>query len=328
MHYFRRLSILLLAAVPLVASATGVVVPTAAKAAGYSITLSAGKTQETNGKDVDIAAFSNPAPSPYWIQIFDHTTGTRINFCRQTPCTVSVNNQNGTHEYVAYISQYSYTEPPPDIQAESNHVSITWSAADPTQPAKDAAKQVTSQVAPLVDPIVKQAQDAANEIIKLLPKPDPSLVGDTNRMGTDGYVVQLIQENAYYFSLQVLKADTGNPVALNLPDTPKTWVTDRAVSLYAYDLGQSVQQAVRLNIKWKYVARSRALMMQVLSGQTHDGFVKVSVPVVGYPAQCGTQVPNVSNNCNGNAEGYYNPLKDSRLVDLLDAVPYRTQVQS
>jgi hypothetical protein len=311
-----------------VAAATAVAVPGAAQAAGYSISLSAGKTHANNGETVDIAAFSNPAPSPYWIQIFDHTTGARLNFCRQTPCTVSISNQSGTHEYVAYVSEYSYTEPPPGIQAVSNRVSITWSAPDRAQPVKDAVKNAADQVAPLIAPVVGPAQDLVDQVTKLVPKPDPRVVGDADRMGTDGYVVQLFQQGLDYLLVQVLKADTGNPVVLNLPSTPKDWLYDSAVTLWAQDLGADVQKAVRVNIRWRYGAASRVLMMQVLPDQSHDGFLKISVPVVGYPAQCGTQVPNVSNNCNGNAEGYYNPLKDGRLVDLLDAVPSRTQIRS
>src|SRR5581483_9314286 len=290
----------------------GIVVPTPAYAAGYSVTLSAGKTQAKNGENVDIAAFSNPAPSsPYWVQIYDHSTGQRINFCQHTPCTATVNNQNSTHEYVAYVAQYSYTEPPPDIQAVSNHVSIVWSTPDPAQPAKDAVKQVTDQVDPVVqqvtqqvDPVVQQAQQAANQIIGMLPKADPTIVGDADRMGTDGYVLQLIQLGTDYFQLQVLKADTGNPAALNLPDTSNTWLTDGAVAMYAQDFGPNVQQAFRVSIRWQYLTKSRVLMMQLGRGQSHDGFVKVAVPVVGYPAQCGTQIPDVNNNCAGNAEGY------------------------
>jgi hypothetical protein len=169
--------------------------------------------------------------------------------------------------------------------------------------------------------------DAVNKAIGMLPS--ANVVGDSNRMGSDGYVIQLVQSSSAYFQLQVLSASTGQPVQLALVSEPKVWSKDQsAFDLWAYDLGNGAQQAVKLPTTWRYLSSSRVLLIRINGGQTHDGFLKMSAPVVGYPAACGQSVPTVDNRCNGRAEGYYNQLKDSRPVDQLDAVPYETKVQS
>ena len=64
-------------------------------------------------------------PTPYYIEIFDHTTGTLLAACGSgTVCTASVQIIQSCHTvsrtYIAYISEYSTTDPPPVSVATSN----------------------------------------------------------------------------------------------------------------------------------------------------------------------------------------------------------------
>ena len=67
-------------------------------------------------------------PTPYYIEIFDHTTGTLVKVCGSgTTCSVSVSyNYPTTHTYLAYVSLYGTTEPPPGVQQKSNPETIVW----------------------------------------------------------------------------------------------------------------------------------------------------------------------------------------------------------
>ncbi len=68
--------------------------------------------------------------SPFWTQIYDTATGTRLASCGfGTTCSATVSQPSGTHAYVAYLSASTTAYPPTQIQATSNTSYVTWSAA-------------------------------------------------------------------------------------------------------------------------------------------------------------------------------------------------------
>jgi hypothetical protein len=63
----------------------------------------------------------NVWPSPYWIEIFDETTGTRLGFCSAgTRCSVSFTPAFTGDDLVAFVAGHSSALPPTAAQASSN----------------------------------------------------------------------------------------------------------------------------------------------------------------------------------------------------------------
>jgi hypothetical protein len=98
---------------------------------GTALTLAAGQpTVPVGGVSTLTATTSQDiGPSPFWTEIFDMTTGTRVMDCGSgTTCSVSVSQAAATtHEYVAYLSALSTAYPPPGVQETSPFSFITWS---------------------------------------------------------------------------------------------------------------------------------------------------------------------------------------------------------
>jgi hypothetical protein len=98
---------------------------------GVGLTLAASQpTVPVGGASTLTATTSQDiGPSPFWTEIFDVTTGTRIAVCGfGTTCSVTVSQSVATtHEYIAYVSNYSTAFPPPGIQATSALSFVTWS---------------------------------------------------------------------------------------------------------------------------------------------------------------------------------------------------------
>ncbi len=95
----------------------------------YSLVLNTSSTSLHGGEAVTLTATSatDVGPTPYYIQIFDSTTGVRVKSCGTgTTCSVSVTNGKSTHSYVAYVAASGTTKPPPSIQSTSNGVSVNW----------------------------------------------------------------------------------------------------------------------------------------------------------------------------------------------------------
>jgi hypothetical protein len=85
---------------------------------GGTVTLTA-----TTGEDV--------GASPFYIQIYDQTTGTRLNSCGYgTACSVQVSQaQATTHAYGAVVSDYTTAWPPTGAISWSAASYVTWSAS-------------------------------------------------------------------------------------------------------------------------------------------------------------------------------------------------------
>jgi hypothetical protein len=73
-------------------------------------------------------ANTNVGPTPWYIEIFDTTTRAELMICSSgTSCSVNVSQSSGTsHSYVAFISGYGTSYPPPSIQVTSNSFTVTW----------------------------------------------------------------------------------------------------------------------------------------------------------------------------------------------------------
>jgi len=83
----------------------------------------------TAGSLIDVTS-----PNPYYIEVFDQTTGSKVAFCWQgTRCPETgaqmVPQKGGTtHCYIAYVAAWGLTNPPPKIQDTSNVVCLTASS--------------------------------------------------------------------------------------------------------------------------------------------------------------------------------------------------------
>jgi len=71
---------------------------------------------------------SNVGPTPWFIDIYDMTTGTLLKSCGWgTTCSVNViQGLETTHAYAAYVAMPNSTPPPSDIQGTSNTSYVTW----------------------------------------------------------------------------------------------------------------------------------------------------------------------------------------------------------
>lgn len=71
---------------------------------------------------------SDVGPTPFYTEIFDANTGTRVGVCGfGTSCSANVSQSVATtHRYVAYVSNYSTANPPTGVQATSSSSFITW----------------------------------------------------------------------------------------------------------------------------------------------------------------------------------------------------------
>lgn len=172
-----------------------------------------------------------------------------------------------------------------------------------------------------VTPVAGTVQDTANEVIKQLPGVDVRTVSDLARMATDGYIVNVIQSANDYFTVQVLNAQTQAVVPLNLTDSGY-YSVNGPVGVFAYDADDTPAEGSRINVKWRYSARTKKLIVRVLPKQSHTGGVSFSVPPVGYPTNCTPTSAVITSSCDGNALGFYNAAKAIRPLDALDAVPY------
>jgi hypothetical protein len=98
---------------------------------GVNLTLTASQPTVSVGATSTLTATTSQdiGPSPFWTEIFDMTTGTRVTDCwTGTTCSASVSQAAATtHEYVAYLSDDSTAYPPPGIQETSTFSFITWS---------------------------------------------------------------------------------------------------------------------------------------------------------------------------------------------------------
>jgi hypothetical protein len=106
--------------------APGAVAPLVA----FNVNLSASPFALAPGGTTTLTAFANQdvGPTPFFIEIFDLTTGAFLVECGiGTTCATTVTQSGSTvQNYIAYISGFGTTFPPPNIQATANTVTVSW----------------------------------------------------------------------------------------------------------------------------------------------------------------------------------------------------------
>ena len=91
-----------------------------------TIVLNGGQAYANGPANLTAQTTYDVGPTPYYIEIYDQTTGSRIAVCGSgTSCSVSESGY-GTHTFVAYIAAWSAGSPPPSIQATSNPVTVSY----------------------------------------------------------------------------------------------------------------------------------------------------------------------------------------------------------
>jgi hypothetical protein len=114
-----------------------------------TLTSSAGSTLGLGGlTTLTASTLLNVGPTPFYIQIFDATTGTRLTDCAfGTSCSAAVSQFSAaTHRYIAYVSDFGAAFPPPAIQDTSSSVFVTWASTGwrISLNAVDIARNVTA----------------------------------------------------------------------------------------------------------------------------------------------------------------------------------------
>lgn len=104
--------------------------PLTATTSGWTIGLYASPNAVAPGVSTTLTAYTNMdvGPTPWWIVIFDQSTGGRVGYCGTgTTCSASVSQSSATnHYYIAYVSSLGSSNPPPNVQASSGLVKVTW----------------------------------------------------------------------------------------------------------------------------------------------------------------------------------------------------------
>lgn len=97
---------------------------------GVSVSLATNvSTTFVNGTaTLTATASADVGPSPFYIQIFDTTTGARVTYCGfGTTCTGYVTQgATTTHRYAAYVSNYDLSLPLTNQQAISGPAFVSW----------------------------------------------------------------------------------------------------------------------------------------------------------------------------------------------------------
>ncbi len=96
-------------------------------AGNYRVSLSGTGSIYSGSETLTATSNVNVGPTPYWIEIYNLDTGTRLGACGTgTTCTLTASKTLGLNHYVAFISSYSTALPPAGTQASSNVVSAWY----------------------------------------------------------------------------------------------------------------------------------------------------------------------------------------------------------
>lgn len=130
----------------------------------FTVTLTSDDAWVPPGTTAVLMARSNKdmAGRPFAIQIFDLTSNERVASCDTgSTCPAFVSQSTPTtHAYQAFVAEPGDTPPPPNVQASSDVLPVTWSVLpDPTRPPNVGGGPITGSVAftpPGVPPIDEQ----------------------------------------------------------------------------------------------------------------------------------------------------------------------------
>lgn len=97
-----------------------------------SVSLTASPTTVPVGSATTLTATASTdvGPTPFYIEIFDATTGAFITVCGfGSSCSTGVTqNTATTDDYVAYVAGFGEALPPPEIQSTSSNTYVTWNS--------------------------------------------------------------------------------------------------------------------------------------------------------------------------------------------------------
>jgi hypothetical protein len=94
---------------------------------GISLTATPAALSPGQTTSLQASANANVGPSPYWISIYDESTGARVAICASgSTCGVNIQGGSTIRDYIAYVGGYGTSRPPPSVQATSNYVEVTW----------------------------------------------------------------------------------------------------------------------------------------------------------------------------------------------------------
>lgn len=101
-------------------------------AGGWTVTLTASSNTlwPTQYVTLDATANADVGPTPYYISIYDATTGGQVAICPTgSMCSVSETESTAsTQDYIAYVGNDTSLFPPTTIAAASNDQSVVWQA--------------------------------------------------------------------------------------------------------------------------------------------------------------------------------------------------------
>lgn len=110
--------------------------PAPAEAGGgpfTNITVSAGDVTPGTTVNVTTTTSYNVGPTPYWTQIYDLTTGARLQACASGTVCTAVVSYSSPHfgRFEGFVGSYSTAAPPPpNNQGGSGEMDVAWNAID------------------------------------------------------------------------------------------------------------------------------------------------------------------------------------------------------
>src|SRR5258708_17205690 len=109
--------------------------PAPAAAGGGPFTnITATATDVTPGTAVTVTSTTSfdVGPTPYWSQIYDLSTNTRVAICGSgTTCSATITRSTPSFgRFEAFLGAVSNTAPPPSNQGASGEIDVAWNAID------------------------------------------------------------------------------------------------------------------------------------------------------------------------------------------------------
>lgn len=193
-------------------SLVGVAAPAqAASTSAWRVELAPVPPVTTAGSTVTLEAVTSQdvGPTPYWIEIFDLTTGSLLRSCGSgLTCSTSVwQGSPTTHTYVAYVADGG--NPPGNIQASSVAVPVTWEGT-PQPPSIGGGPAEASTFCNSGTQVIDQITEGVHTTLYTL-APSPSKLEVCVRVDENGFGLGgefIIQEPAPSVALNGLGAPT------------------------------------------------------------------------------------------------------------------------